>query len=109
MRFEKTYKAVTQGVYFPAEELISIDSSIPQIHEIEMELSQATSSYNGKGKMIVDKKPDGGKSPNLADAIMMCFNPKIHNGIFGSGALLPKNPRQGCAPTKAAALIPPAR
>jgi hypothetical protein len=91
MRFEKTYKVVTQGIRFPAEELISIDSSIPQIHEIEMELSQATCSYNGKGKMIVDKKPNGGKSPNLADAIMMCYNPKLHNGFFGSGALLPKN------------------
>lgn len=92
-RFEKTYKAVTQGAQFPAEELISIDSTIPQIHEIEMELSQPTSSYNGKGKMIVDKKPDGGRSPNLADAIMMCFNPKIHNGVFGSGALITKKPQ----------------
>lgn len=88
-RVEKTYKAVTQGAQFPAEELISIDSSIPQIHEIERELSQPTCSYNGKGKMIVDKKPDGGKSPNLADAIMMCFNPKMNNGIFGSGILVP--------------------
>lgn len=91
-RFEKTYKAVTQGIHFPAEELISIDSSIPQIHEIEMELSQPTSSYNGKGKMIVDKTPEGGRSPNLADAIMMCFNPKMQNGIFGSGVLVSKKP-----------------
>ena len=87
-RFEKTYKAVTQGIHFPTEELISIDSAIPQLHEIEMELSQPTSSYNGKGKMVVDKKPDGGRSPNLADAIMMCFNPKMPSGIFDSDVLL---------------------
>ena len=32
--------------------------------------------------MIVDKKPNGGKSPNLSDAIMMCYNPKIKTGFF---------------------------
>ena len=81
-RFEKTYKAVTQGVTFPSDQLISIDSTIPYLHEIEIELSQATNSYNGKGKMLVDKKPNGGKSPNLADAIVMCYNPKIFNGFL---------------------------
>ena len=84
VRFEKTYKAVTQGIKFPPEEMISIDSAIPQIHEIEMELAQPTSSHNGKGKLVIDKKPDGGKSPNLADAIMMCYNPKIRNSFFST-------------------------
>ena len=82
MRFEKTYKAVTQGIKFPSEEMISIDSAIPHLHEIEMELSQATNTYNGKGKMVVNKKPNGGKSPNLADAIMMCYNPKMPTGFL---------------------------
>ena len=87
-RFEKTYKMVTQGIVFPHEELISIDSNIPRLHEIEIELSQATRTYNGKGKMLVDKKPNGGKSPNLADAIVMCYNPRrTSRGLFGSGAL----------------------
>jgi len=84
VRFEKTYKAVTQGIQFPSADLISIDSTIPQLHEIEMELSQPTMSYNGKGKMIVDKKPDGGKSPNLADAIMMCYIREIHYSTFAT-------------------------
>ncbi len=75
IRFEKTYKAVTQGVKYDAAELISLPSSLPLLHEIERELSQATQSQNGKGKMVVDKKPQGGRSPNLADAIVMCYMP----------------------------------
>jgi len=75
IRFEKTYKAVTQGVKYDPAELISLPSSLPLLHDIERELSQATQSQNGKGKMVVDKKPQGGRSPNLADAIVMCFMP----------------------------------
>lgn len=81
-RFEKTYKAVTQGMVFPHEELISIDSTIPCLHEIERELSQPTRKHNGKGKLVVNKKPDGGRSPNLCDAIVQCYWEKISRGFF---------------------------
>ncbi len=81
-RFEKTYRAITEGIPFPHDEMISIDSMIPHLHELVIELSQPTSNHDGKGKLLVDKKPNGGKSPNLADAIVICFNPKIHRGFF---------------------------
>ncbi len=87
VRFEKTYKAVMQGIHYPSEELISIDSSIPCLHQLTAELSQATKSYNGKGKMVVDKKPNGGKSPNLADAVVICYSPKRGLGNIGVGFL----------------------
>jgi hypothetical protein len=74
-QLEKTYKAVTQGIKFDPSELISIPSDLPFLHEIELELSQATQTENGKGKMVVNKRPEGSKSPNLADAIVMCFSP----------------------------------
>ena len=32
--------------------------------------------------MIVDKKGDGGRSPNMADAIVMAFNPCRTISIF---------------------------
>ena len=41
-----------------------------------MELSQPTYGLNGAGKIIVNKKPDGSKSPNLGDAIMIEFSPE---------------------------------
>lgn len=74
-RFYKTYMAVTEGIIYPHEELISLPSDLPYLHELVNELSQATQGFNGKGKMIVDKKPDGAKSPNLAECVIIAYNP----------------------------------
>ena len=75
MRFEKTYKAVVNKEIYPHEELISLSSDIPSIHQMVQELSQPVWTQNGKGKMLVDKRPDGALSPNLADSIVMCMSP----------------------------------
>jgi hypothetical protein len=40
-----------------------------------MELSQPTWSKNAVGKILVDKQPEGTKSPNLADAVMINYAP----------------------------------
>lgn len=74
-RFYKTYRAITKGEKYPENELISIDSNIDNLHELTMELSQVTQNHNEKGKMTIDKKPDGAKSPNLADAVVICYSP----------------------------------
>lgn len=76
IRFEKTYKAVIEGAKYPINEMISIPSSLENLHQIEAELSQATQKVSlTTGKMVVDKKPDGGISPNLADSIVGCYSP----------------------------------
>ena len=73
-RFHKTYKAVTQGIQYNTEDLISISSDINSLQETLTELSQPT--YTAKnGKILINKKPDGGSSPNRADAIMMVYWP----------------------------------
>lgn len=74
-RFYKTYRAVKFGDKYPHAELISLDSTMPKLHELMMQLSQATYDSDQKGKTIVDKKPDGTISPNLADGLIMCYNP----------------------------------
>lgn len=74
-RFEKTYKTIVEGEKYCPTELVSISSKIRIRHELEKELSQPTYSTNGKGQIVVDKKPKGAKSPDLADALMMCFWP----------------------------------
>lgn len=74
-RFSRTYRAVRLGEVFPHEELISIDSTIPLLHQLKMELSQPTKKQDDIGKFTVDKKPDGTKSPNLADGFVQCYNP----------------------------------
>lgn len=75
IRFEKTYKAITLGAKYPQEELISLPSDLPNIHKLVSELSQATQKVSATGKLVIDKTPEGGRSPNMADAIVMCFNP----------------------------------
>jgi hypothetical protein len=74
-RFEKTHKAVTEGEQFDVDELISLPSELPLIRSLQNELSQATAGPGAKLKMTVNKKPDGSKSPNLGDAVMMAFWP----------------------------------
>jgi len=74
IRFEKTHKAVKQGAVYEAHELISLDSDMPRIHELELQLSQATVK-KGSLKFQVDKKPDGATSPNLADMVVICYHP----------------------------------
>ena len=73
-RFEKTYKALTQGEKYDTDELISIPSSLKYRDELVSELSQPTYSHPN-GLILIDKKPSGTKSPNLADATVMAFWP----------------------------------
>lgn len=79
-RFYKTYLAVEKGREYPPDELISINSDIEQLDEIVIELSQATQTFSKKGKKMLQKTPEGGKSPNLADAIKMCYCP-VRSGV----------------------------
>ena len=81
-RFLKTYKAVTKGEKYDPSELISLPENLEHLHEIVMELSQPVSKTGTNGKTIVDKKPEGARSPNLADSLVMCFNPTRELSIF---------------------------
>lgn len=75
-RFENTYRAVVKKIdILDKSDLISISSSINKLHELIKELSQPTYGHDGKNRILIDKKPDGSKSPNLADAVVMAFWP----------------------------------
>jgi phage terminase large subunit len=76
LRFYRTFKMVTEGDYYPADMLISLDSRLPLLQTIKKELSQATMTNTGaRLKLIIDKAPEGTKSPNLADSIAMAYWP----------------------------------
>lgn len=53
------------------DEIISISPTIAHRDKITRELSQPTRIYDTAGKMLINKMPDGVKSPNLADAVMI--------------------------------------
>lgn len=78
LRFERTYRAVEQGVEYDPDDLISLPSGLPKIRQLQKELSQATASRTTASlKLVVDKKPEGTRSPNMADAVVMAFWPII--------------------------------
>lgn len=74
-RFERTFKAVTRGEIYDPADLISLDSGMPELHALVQEISQPVWVKNGKGKLMVDKKPKGATSPNRFDATMMSYHP----------------------------------
>lgn len=83
-RFQLTYRAVNGDNDFSPDDLISIPSSLSEHKRLMIELSQPTfSESRTSGKLIVDKKPDGARSPNLADAVMIAFAPiKIRRSFW---------------------------
>ena len=78
-RFWKTWRAVNEGLDIDTEDLISIDSasfSTTELAQLIKELSQATSSLSpGRLKLMVNKTPEGTRSPNMADAVVMAYWP----------------------------------
>ena len=86
-RFQLTYRAIKGelevGVDVSADDLISISSTIAEKRQLISELSQPTFAIDNTGKLIVDKQPDGARSPNLADTAMMLYAPqRIAKGFW---------------------------
>lgn len=74
-RFQLTYRAVVHGAPFDPTEIISLAVYLPLLNKLMSELSQVTYSLNTIGKIVVDKTPEGTRSPNLADSVMINFSP----------------------------------
>jgi len=74
-RFERTHQAVTEDAQYSIDDMISIPSTIPKLNQLTSELSQATYGHSGAMKIKIDKTPAGTRSPNLADAVAMCYCP----------------------------------
>jgi hypothetical protein len=77
LRFERTHRAVQANDprMYSQDELISLPADLPQLRTLQKELSQPTMSKNTRMKLIVDKQPEGTRSPNLADAVVMAYWP----------------------------------
>jgi len=74
-RFQLTHRAVVEGLSYNKDDIISISSSLPNCSKLLIELSQATYKPNDLGKIVINKTPNGSRSPNLADTVMMVFAP----------------------------------
>lgn len=95
-RFERTWRAIRklegdpnqQSFTWDADDLISIDPQLPLLRQLIDELSQPVMTKSARLKLLVDKKPDGTRSPNLADAAMMCYWPIPSGRLEISAGLL---------------------
>lgn len=74
-RFKLTYEMLNDSAKHNPDDLISIASSLPNLQLLMSEISQVTYSYNNAGKMIINKKPEGARSPDMADALKIAFAP----------------------------------
>jgi hypothetical protein len=74
-RFECTYRAIAEGKKYKPEELISLPSDLPMLRQLEKELLQPVSKLTSNMRLMVDKQPEGMRSPNMADAVMMAYHP----------------------------------
>lgn len=76
-RFQQTHLAVTEpGLHHVKyEDMISISSKIPLLAKLIVELSQVTYGLNTTGHVVINKKPEATKSPNLADGVKMWVAP----------------------------------
>lgn len=93
MLFMRTFKAVEAAkgrgdkLDVMPDDIISLNGQMKNLQALITELSQPTQTTSPQtGKMVVDKKPEGTKSPNLADCVMMHFTPR--KSILGSLAYL---------------------
>lgn len=74
-RFEATYRQVVMKQAGNVADCIVLPSRLPELLKLTTELCQPSYSINTAGKIVVNKKPDGTPSPNLADAVMIAFAP----------------------------------
>lgn len=88
LRFQRTFRAVTEGHSYDPDEIISLSPKMPNIQRLITELSQPTYSINGAGKILIDKKPDGVKSPNMGDSVMILMSRTAKRGFAMSDAQL---------------------
>jgi phage terminase large subunit len=72
---------------------MSQKSSLPQVaifvsqvlipDTLQKELSQPTASKGTRMRLVIDKQPEGTRSPNLADAVVMAYWPVV-NTLYDS-------------------------
>ena len=66
-----------QGLTYDKDNIISINPEMPKDKQRQLvaELSQAVRKETTAGKMVIDKSPNGARSPNAADSIIIASFP----------------------------------
>jgi phage terminase large subunit len=98
LRFERTFRALTEPNYtWDPDDLISISPDLPLLRQLEKELTQVTFAKNPTMKLVINKTPDGQRSPNLGDAVMQCYHPAMRGPMIISREAVARG-RRGVLP-----------
>lgn len=76
-----TYLWVEYGIECDPDDIISFDSTMPNWKTLRDQLLQPTYDEGNAGKILIDKMPEGAKSPNMADAVMIVQAPVKKNKL----------------------------
>lgn len=87
VRFQRVARALVlraegQPIPWAPDELICLRSGAPGLAPLMLELSQPTYSQTTAGKILVDKAPEGARSPNHADAVKIVLAPRKKGFTF---------------------------
>lgn len=74
--FMRTYRWVVEGQKCNPSDIISIDSKLPELSRLLIELAQPTSTLSKAGKVVIVKTQANTRSPNLFDALRIACAPK---------------------------------
>jgi phage terminase large subunit len=74
-RFRATHRWVTEGIACSPDDIVSIRSDVRGLTKLCSQLAQPTYEPSGSGKIVINKLPDGSRSPDMADAVMELFAP----------------------------------
>ena len=80
-RLEAVYNAVEHGIYTDPDKLISFSSDMDGLQQLKAELVSVKRKRGNNSLIQIESKKDmkkrGVPSPNLADALVMCFASKL--------------------------------
>lgn len=92
-RAQRTHRAVLMAQRgedwreaYAVDDLLVINGAMPELSKLTQELSQPTYTQSKSGKMMIDKTPEGARSPNHADAVMIYYAPRKRRGGYKIGA-----------------------
>lgn len=101
-RFQKTFRWVQwvetggkEGTPCGIDEIISLNPKNPMLTKLTAELSQVTYRQNEVGKLVIEKRPNGVKSPNMADTVVIRYAPKAPEPIQVTGEMIAQVARAG--------------
>ncbi len=84
-RFQAAHKSA-EGT-LDEDGLISVNPAIPELSRLIAEFSQPCIKETPSGKWQLEKTPKGAKSPNLYDAVAMCFAPRLMPMVISEALL----------------------